>query len=38
VPVESAVATLVDWVRRRENTSPGAEVFRAPGGVPAAAR
>ena len=38
VPVESAVATLVDWVRRRENTSPDAEVFRAPGGVPAAAR
>jgi threonyl-tRNA synthetase len=38
VPVESAVATLVDWVRRRENTSPDAEVFTAPGGVPAAAR
>jgi threonyl-tRNA synthetase len=38
VPVESAVATLVDWVRRRENTSPGVDVFRAPGGVPAAAR
>jgi threonyl-tRNA synthetase len=38
VPVESAVATLVDWVRRRENTSPDAEAFRAPGGVPAAAR
>ena len=33
VPVESAVATLVDWVRRRENTSPDAEAFRAPGGV-----
>src|SRR5215210_1223728 len=38
VPVESAVATLVDWVRRRVNTSPNAEVFTAPGGVPAAAR
>ncbi len=31
VPVESAVATLVDWVRRRENTSPDAEVFRRSG-------
>ena len=38
VPVESAVATLVDWVRRRENTSPDAEVFRAPGGVPGRTR
>ncbi len=38
VPVESAVATLVDWVRRRENTSPDVGAFRAPGGVPAAAR
>jgi threonyl-tRNA synthetase len=33
VPVESAVATLVDWVRRRENTSPTAEAFTAPGGT-----
>src|SRR6476659_5879286 len=33
VPVESAVATLVDWVRRRENASPSAELFGAPGGV-----
>ena len=38
VPVESAIATLVDWVRRRENASPTVELFRAPGGVPAAAR
>jgi hypothetical protein len=38
VPVESAVATLFDWARRRVNTSPNAEVFTAPGGVPAAAR
>jgi threonyl-tRNA synthetase len=33
VPVESAVATLVDWVRRRENASPTAEAFTAPGGT-----
>jgi threonyl-tRNA synthetase len=33
VPVESAVATLVDWVRRRENASPTAETFTAPGGT-----
>jgi len=38
VPVESAVATLVDWVRRRENASPSAELFGAPGGVPAVGR
>ena len=38
VPVESAVTALVDWVRRRENASPDVELFRAPGGVPAAAR
>jgi threonyl-tRNA synthetase len=36
VPVEAAVATLVDWVRRRENASPTAELFAAPGGVAAA--
>ena len=33
VPVESAVATLVDWVRRRVNASPTAEAFTAPGGT-----
>jgi threonyl-tRNA synthetase len=38
VRVESAVATLVDWVRRRENASPSAELFGAPGGVPAVGR
>jgi threonyl-tRNA synthetase len=38
VPVESAVAALVDWVRRRENASPTVELFRAQGGVPAPAR
>jgi threonyl-tRNA synthetase len=38
VPVEAAVATLVDWVRRRENASPNVELFRAPGGAPAAVR
>jgi threonyl-tRNA synthetase len=38
VPVASAVATLVDWVRRRENASPDAEVFTAPGGVPQRSR
>jgi threonyl-tRNA synthetase len=38
VPVESAVATLVDWVRRRTNASPSVETFTAPGGTPAAAR
>jgi threonyl-tRNA synthetase len=36
VPVESAVATLVDWVRRRENGSPTADAFTAPGGTAAA--
>ncbi|HXV91961.1 MAG TPA: threonine--tRNA ligase [Pseudonocardia sp.] len=30
VPVDSAVAALVDWVRRRENTSPTAETFAVP--------
>jgi threonyl-tRNA synthetase len=38
VPVEAAVAALVDWVRRRENASPSAEVFSAAGGTPAATR
>jgi threonyl-tRNA synthetase len=27
VPVDDAVAALVDWVRRRENASPDADVF-----------
>ncbi|MHC1562687.1 threonine--tRNA ligase [Actinomycetospora sp. C-140] len=27
VPVDEAVAALVDWVRRRENSSPDADVF-----------
>jgi threonyl-tRNA synthetase len=27
VPVDDAVAALVDWVRRRENASPDAEKF-----------
>ena len=30
VPVDEAVAELVGWVRRRENTSPTAETFPAP--------
>jgi threonyl-tRNA synthetase len=30
VPVDDAVAGLVDWVRRRENASPTAGTF-APG-------
>ncbi len=37
VPVEAAVAALVEWVRRRENTSPTAESFTVAGstaGVP----
>jgi threonyl-tRNA synthetase len=37
VPVEAAVAALVEWVRRRENASPTAESFTAAGstaGVP----
>ena len=31
VPVADAVATIVDWVRRRDNTSPTAEEFRIVG-------
>ena len=31
VPVEAAVAALVEWVRRRENTSPTAESFTVAG-------
>ena len=27
VPVDDAVAALVDWVRRRENASPDADLF-----------
>ena len=37
VPVEAAVAALVEWVRRRENASPTAESFTVAGstaGVP----
>jgi threonyl-tRNA synthetase len=37
VPVEAAVAALVEWVRRRENASPTAESFTVSGstaGVP----
>ena len=30
VPVDEAVAELVGWVRRRENTSPTADTFPAP--------
>jgi threonyl-tRNA synthetase len=30
VPVDDAVAALVDWVRRRENASPSAETFGSP--------
>ena len=37
VPVDAAVAAVVDWVRRRENASPTAERFGVAGGVPAAA-
>lgn len=38
VPVEAAVAALVDWVRRRENASPTADLLTAVGGRPEAAR
>jgi hypothetical protein len=37
VPVESAVAARADWVRRRENASPAAELFSAAGGTAVAA-